>query len=95
MTTGRAVQDADARYEITDRDREVFEFERQWWKYNGAKESAVREKFHMSSVRYYQVLNFLIDQPAALEVDPMLVRRLLRLRQLRQEQRSARRAIPG
>ena len=48
---------------LSDRDREILEFERQWWKYAGAKETAVREKFDMSSTRYYQVLNALIDRP--------------------------------
>jgi hypothetical protein len=76
---------------LSDRDREILEFERQWWKYAGAKESAVREKFDMSSTRYYQVLNALIDRPEALEFDPLLVRRLRRLRSQRQRQRSARR----
>ena len=45
----------------------------------------------MSSTRYYQVLNSLIDNPAALAADPMLVKRLRRLRAARQRQRSARR----
>jgi hypothetical protein len=76
---------------LSDRDREILEFERQWWKYAGAKETAVREKFDMSSTRYYQVLNALIDRPEALEADPLLVRRLRRLRAARQRQRSARR----
>ena len=76
---------------LSDRDREILEFERQWWKYAGAKETAVREKFDMSSTRYYQVLNALIDRPEALESDPLLVRRLRRLRAARQRQRSARR----
>ena len=76
---------------LSDRDREILEFERQWWKYAGAKEQAVREKFDMSATRYYQVLNALIDRPEALEVDPLLVRRLRRLRAARQRQRSARR----
>ncbi|CUR55577.1 conserved hypothetical protein [metagenome] len=76
---------------LSDRDREILEFERQWWKYAGAKEQAVREKFDMSSTRYYQVLNSLIDKPEALEADPLLVRRLRRLRAARQRQRSARR----
>ena len=73
------------------RDREILAFERQWWKYAGAKEQAVRELFDMSATRYYQVLNSLIDNPAALESDPMLVKRLRRLRATRQRQRSARR----
>ena len=73
------------------RDREILAFERQWWKYAGAKEQAIRELFDMSSTRYYQVLNSLIDNPAALAADPMLVKRLRRLRAARQRQRSARR----
>ncbi len=73
------------------RDREILAFERQWWKYAGAKEQAVRELFDMSGTRYYQILNALIDTPAALAADPMLVKRLRRLRASRQRQRSARR----
>ena len=76
---------------ISDRDAAMLDFERQWWKYAGAKEQAVRDKFDMSSTRYYQVLNALIDRPEALEADPLLVRRLRRLRASRQRQRSARR----
>jgi len=76
---------------LSERDRSILDFERQWWKYAGAKESAVRDKFDMSSTRYYQVLNALIDRPEALEHDPLLVRRLRRLRATRQRQRSARR----
>src|ERR1700719_1283600 len=76
---------------LTRRDREILAFERQWWKYAGAKEQAIRELFGMSATRYYQVLNALIDTPAALGADPMLVKRLRRLRASRQRQRSARR----
>jgi hypothetical protein len=76
---------------LSERDRSILDFERQWWKFAGAKESAVREKFDMSSTRYYQVLNALIDRPEALVHDPLLVRRLRRLRAARQRQRSARR----
>ena len=76
---------------LSQRDRDILEFERHWWKYAGAKEQAVRDKFDMSSTRYYQVLNALIDRPEALEADPLLVRRLRRLRASRQRQRSARR----
>jgi hypothetical protein len=76
---------------LSERDRGILDFERQWWKYAGAKEAAVRDKFDMSSTRYYQVLNALIDRGDALEHDPLLVRRLRRLRAARQRQRSARR----
>ncbi len=77
--------------ELSDRDREILEFERQWWKYAGAKEQAIRDLFDMSSTRYYQLLNQLIDDPRALALDPMLVKRLRRLRASRQRARSARR----
>ncbi|WP_436700997.1 DUF3263 domain-containing protein [Nocardioides sp. BYT-33-1] len=75
--------------DLTDTETAILTFERQWWKYAGAKESAVRERFGMSATRYYQVLNALIDRPEALAADPMLVRRLRRLRSQRQWQRSA------
>ncbi|MBK6870575.1 MAG: DUF3263 domain-containing protein [Kineosporiaceae bacterium] len=80
---------------LSARDREILAFERQWWKYAGAKEQAVRDLFEMSSTRYYQVLNSLIDRPAALAHDPMLVKRLRRMRQTRQRARSARRLGMG
>jgi hypothetical protein len=76
---------------LSDRDRAILDFERQWWKYAGAKEQAVRELFDLSATRYYQVLNALIDSPAALEHDPMLVKRLRRMRSTRQRARTARR----
>jgi hypothetical protein len=76
---------------LSERDREIIAFERQWWKYAGAKEQAIRELFDMNATRYYQVLNALIDNPAALEADPMLIKRLHRLRATRQRARSARR----
>ena len=77
--------------ELDRREREILAFEGQWWKYAGAKEQAVRELFDMSATRYYQVLNALIDSPAALAHDPMLVKRLRRMRASRQRARSARR----
>ena len=77
--------------ELSERDQQVLAFERQWWKYAGAKEQAIRELFDMSATRYYQVLNALIDSPAALAHDPMLVKRLRRMRSTRQRARTARR----
>jgi hypothetical protein len=76
---------------LTRREREILTFERQWWKYAGAKEQAIKDLFDMSATRYYQVLNALIDRPESLAADPMLVKRLRRLRASRQRQRSARR----
>jgi hypothetical protein len=76
---------------LSRREREILAFERQWWKYAGAKEQAIRELFDMSATRYYQVLNALVDRPEAVAADPMLVKRLRRLRQTRQRARAARR----
>ena len=76
---------------LSERDAEILAFERQWWKFAGAKEQAVRDKFQMSATRYYQVLNALIDKPEALAQDPLLVKRLRRLRAARQRFRSAKR----
>lgn len=76
---------------LSRRDRDILAFERQWWQYAGAKEQAIKERFDLSPTRYYQVLNEIIDNPAALAEDPLLVRRLRRLRTSRQKTRSARR----
>lgn len=76
---------------LSRRDQEILAFERQWWKYAGAKEEAIRELFGMSPTRYYQVLNAVVDRQEALAADPMLVKRLRRLRASRQKARAARR----
>lgn len=76
---------------LTRREHDILTFERQWWKYAGAKEDAIKELFGMSATRYYQVLNALVDRQEALVADPMLVKRLRRLRATRQKARAARR----
>lgn len=75
---------------LDQRDIDILDFERSWWKHAGAKERAVKERFDMSATRYYQLLNELLEKPAALEYDPILVKRLKRLRTYRQRQRVAR-----
>ena len=74
-----------------EREQKILEFERNWWKYSGAKERAIRELFEFSATRYYTLLNEIIDMPEALAHDPILVKRLQRLRAFRQRQRMARR----
>ena len=73
---------------LTDVERQILDFERQWWKYAGAKEQAIRDNFGMSATTYFQQLNLLIDRPEALMAEPMLVKRLRRLRGTRQRTRS-------
>jgi hypothetical protein len=76
---------------LDQRAREILDFEREWWRYAGAKEQAIQERFELSPTRYYQLLNQVIDDDQAVRYDPMLVKRLRRLRASRQRQRAARR----
>jgi hypothetical protein len=91
VATGDAVGDDAVPDGLTRRELEILRFERQWWQFAGVKEQAIRELFGLSPTRYYQVLNQIIDNPAALAVEPLLVRRLRRLRASRQKTRAARR----
>lgn len=72
---------------LGDRAKQILEFERRWWRYAGAKEQAIRDSFGLSATRYYQLLNRVLDEPAALAHDPVLVSRLRRLRASRSRSR--------
>ena len=76
---------------LSDGDRRVLAFERGTWRTVGAKEQGIAETLGMSSTRYYQVLNELIDKPEALQFDPSLVKRLRAQRARRAALRSPRR----
>lgn len=73
--------------QLTERELRILEFERQWWRRAGSKEQAIRDAFSVSTTRYYQLLNALLDHPAALAKDPVLVQRLRRLRATRTRSR--------
>jgi Protein of unknown function (DUF3263) len=73
---------------LSRREHDMLVFERQWWRRAGAKETAIRDRFGVPPTRYYQALNALVDRPDALATDPLLVRRLRRLRSARQLKRS-------
>ncbi|MFV2086120.1 DUF3263 domain-containing protein [Micromonospora sp. LOL_021] len=72
---------------LSEREQRILDFERQWWKHAGAKEQSIRDTFGLSATRYYQLLNQLLDNPAALAVEPVLVARLRRLRAARSRAR--------
>lgn len=74
---------------LDERERTMLAFEKQWWKYPGAKDQAIRELFELSSTRYYQVLNELIEKREAMQAEPLLVMRLRRLRAAKSVGRSA------
>jgi len=76
--------------QLSERDEAVLAFERQWWRHVGAKEEAIRATFGLSAARYYQLLGALVDSPLALAFDPMLVKRLQRMRSARAEARASR-----
>jgi hypothetical protein len=65
---------------LSDRDRAILDFERTWWMEPGSKEVAIRQRFALSPTRYYQVLGVLLASPEAVTYDPLVVRRLRRLR---------------
>ena len=76
---------------LDDRAQRVLEFERQWWGHSGAKEQRIRVEFGWTAARYYQVLNAVIDTDVAVRYDPVLVGRLLEVRDDRAERRRTRR----
>lgn len=74
------VAQAHAKVGLTDRDLAILAFEKQGWRHAGSKEQAIRDRFDLSGTRYYQLLNALLDNPAAVAQEPILVGRLRRLR---------------
>jgi hypothetical protein len=67
----------------------LLEFERTWWRHAGSKESAIKELFNLTPPAYYQMLNNLIDRNEALLAEPILVKRLRRIREARSASRSS------
>jgi hypothetical protein len=74
---------------LSELETQILEFERTWWRHAGAKESSIKELFNLTPPAYYQMLNNLIDREAALMAQPLLVKRLLRLRDQRTASRSS------
>jgi hypothetical protein len=73
---------------LTDRERAVLDFERTWWTVaEGSKEAAIRAELDVSAGRYYEILGSLLDVPAAMDYDPLVIRRR---RRNRDERRRAR-----
>jgi hypothetical protein len=80
---------------LSDRDRAILEFERTWWSEPGPKELAIRERFDLSTTRYYEIIGDLLDDPEAMAFDPLVVRRLRRLRDRRRRARFEGRTAGG
>lgn len=74
---------------MTPQQEVILQFERRWYAAQGNKEADIREQLGLSAVRYYQLLNAILDRPDALAAEPVLVKRLLRIRTSRQAARRA------
>ena len=72
---------------LTELENRILEFENHWWKHAGTKEANIKEMFNLTSPDYYQLLNNLIDGEDALAAHPILVKRLRRLRDTRNQSR--------
>lgn len=72
---------------LTDQEREILAIEKLWWQYAGAKEQAIRDRLGLSATQYYQQINALIEREDALAYDPLVVKRLRRLRDQRKRSR--------
>jgi hypothetical protein len=81
--------------ELSERDRAILDFEGSWWTRPGSKETAIRERFGLSSSRYRQILSALIDSKEAEAISPLLVRRLRRDRAERRRRRHEGRPLGG
>lgn len=81
-------------YELTDRDRAMLAFESQHVAHSAAKDELIRDAFHVSAPRYYQLLNRLVRRPEALQADPVLVNRIIRTSDERAQQRASRVLTP-
>lgn len=80
---------------LSERDRAILDFEQQWWTLPGPKEAGIKEHLSISATNYYQLLGRLIDSPEALRHDPLVVRRLRRVRQRRRRVRVEGRSTGG
>jgi hypothetical protein len=82
--------------QLTPRERDIIDFEREWWMAPGPKDAAIRSRFDISPSSYYRTLAGLIERPSAFEYDPLTLRRLRRQRDERRRLRiEGRRADPN
>jgi hypothetical protein len=89
VTTPHAASDfGPVRTELDEIELRLLDFERAWADRVGNREAAIRAEFGVSTARYYQMLYALIDSPIAVRQDPLLVRRLQRLRDSRRRARA-------
>ncbi|HAN07500.1 MAG TPA: hypothetical protein DCP89_03285 [Acidimicrobiaceae bacterium] len=76
---------------LTEREKDILDFEQSWWSLSVPREQAVRDRFQLTETEYDELLEVLIATEAALEAEPLLVRRLRRMKDRRRQEHVARR----
>lgn len=76
---------------LTEREQDILDFEQSWWSLSVPREQAVRDRFQLTETEYDELLEVLIATEAALEAEPLLVRRLRRMKDRRRQEHVARR----
>lgn len=76
---------------LTEREKDILDFEQSWWSLSIPREQAVRDRFQLTETEYVELLELLIATEAALEAEPLLVRRLRRMKDRRRQEHVARR----
>jgi len=76
--------------ELSEHDLEILDLEQNWWTRTGSKHEQIVDLLDLSITRYHEILEELIDSPAAMRHDPLLV---LRLRRMREDRRRSRRFV--
>ncbi len=72
---------------LTEKDKEILDFEASWWTTAGPKAQAIRVRLGMAPAAYYRRLAVLVDDEDAKAHFPMVVHRLRRRRTERRKER--------
>ena len=65
---------------LSERHAAMIDFERSWWNNSRPRDQVIRARFQCSPEEYHAELTAVLDDPAAMDHDPLVVRRLKRLR---------------
>jgi hypothetical protein len=75
--TGVTEDDGDV---LTERQREMLDFERTWWQFDEPRDEVIEQRFGCTADEYYAELNRVLELPGAMLHDPLVVRRFHRRR---------------
>jgi hypothetical protein len=66
--------------DLTDRQRDVLDFERTWWQFDQSRDELIRARFGCAPDEYDAELEDVLEHPGAMRHDPLVVRRFQRRR---------------